>query len=99
MLKYILPHRSTFLVFIQIQYPMEEGSPPLLATNHWTIVEKVLSFLQLLYDSIIALSGVYYPTSPLVLHQILKIARHLNTYEKDELLRQVVVPTKDEFLK
>jgi hypothetical protein len=34
-----------------------------------------------------------------MLHQILKIARHLNTYENDELLRQVVVPMKDKFLK
>jgi hypothetical protein len=42
---------------------------------------------------------VYYPTSPLILHQILKIARHLNTYENDELLKQSIVPMKDKFLK
>jgi hypothetical protein len=29
----------------------------------------------------------------------LKIVRHLNTYENDELLRQVVVPMKDKLLK
>jgi hypothetical protein len=34
-----------------------------------------------------------------MLHQILKIARHLNTYENDELLRQAVVRMKDKFLK
>jgi hypothetical protein len=34
-----------------------------------------------------------------MLHKILKIARHLNTYENDELLRQAVVPMKDKFLK
>lgn len=99
MLKHLLPHRSTFSVFIQTQYPLQEGDPPLLTTNHWTIGEKVLSFLQLFYDSTVALSGVYYPTSPLMLHQILKIARHLNNYENDELLRQAVVPMKDKFLK
>jgi hypothetical protein len=99
MLKHLVPHRSTFSVFIQTQYPMQEGSPPLLTSNHWTVADKVLSFLQLFYDCTVALSGVYYPTSPLMLHQILKIARHLNTYENDELLRQAVVPMKDKFLK
>ncbi|KAJ1259047.1 hypothetical protein BS78_10G123300 [Paspalum vaginatum] len=85
MLKHLLPHR--------------EGAPPLLTNNHWSIAEKMLIFLQLFYDSTVALSGVYYPTSPLILHQILKIARHLNAYENDDLLRQAVVPMKDKFLK
>jgi hypothetical protein len=30
----------------------------------------------------VALPGVYYPTSPLMLHHILKIVRHLNAFEK-----------------
>jgi hypothetical protein len=99
MLKHLLPHRSTFSVFIQTQYNVDQGSPPLLTINHWNVAEKVISFLQLFYDCTVALSGVYYPTSPLMPHQILKIARHLNTYENDELLRQVVVPMKDKFPK
>ena len=47
----------------------------------------------------IALSGVYYPTSPLMLHHIILIATHLNAYENDNLLRNVVVPMKDKYLK
>jgi hypothetical protein len=47
----------------------------------------------------VALFGVYYPTSPLMLHHILKIARNLNAYENHELLRNVVVPMKSKFLK
>jgi hypothetical protein len=70
MLKHLVPHRSTFSVFIQTQYPMQDGSPSLLTTNHWTVVDKVLSFLHFFYDSTVALSSVYYPTSPLMLHQI-----------------------------
>jgi predicted ferric reductase len=41
---------------------------------------------------------VYYPTAPVMLHQILKIARHLNAFENDALLRQVIVHMKDKFL-
>jgi hypothetical protein len=42
---------------------------------------------------------VYYPTSPLMLHHILHINKHKNMYENDNLLRHVVVPMKDKFLK
>jgi hypothetical protein len=62
----------------------------------YDVAEKLLSFLQLFYDSTVILSGVYYSTAPLMLHQILKIARHLNVFENDTLLRQVVVHMKDE---
>jgi hypothetical protein len=48
---------------------------------------------------IVALSGVYCPTSPLMLHHILKIARHLDAYENHELLRDTIVPMKSKFLK
>ena len=34
-----------------------------------------------------------------MLHQILKIARHLNAFENDTLLRQVVVHMKDKYFK
>jgi hypothetical protein len=60
---------------------------------------ELLSFLQLFYDSTFILSGVYYPTAPLMLHQNLKITRHLNAFQNDALLRQVVVHMKDKFLK
>jgi hypothetical protein len=73
--------------------------PPLLTNNHWYVAEKLLSFLQLFYDSTVILSGVYYPIAPLMLHQILKIARHLNAFENDTLLRQVVVHMKDKYFK
>jgi hypothetical protein len=59
----------------------------------------LLEFLELFYGALVTLSGVYYPTSPLVVHNILNMFQHLNQYENDELLRHVVVPTKDKFLK
>ena len=67
-LKHLIPYKDFFSVFINSHYGSE-----LLTKNHWYAVEKVMEFLQLLYDSTILLSGVYYPTSPLVLHHILEI--------------------------
>ena len=71
----------------------------LLTTNHWYFAEKLLEFLELFYDSTVVLSGVYYPTSPLVLHHILEIASHLHACEKDQNLRAIVYPMKLKFLK
>jgi hypothetical protein len=99
MLKHLVPYQSTFSVWIRTNHPCKVGGSFLLRDNHWSIAEKFLSFLQLFYDSTLALSGVYYPTSPLMLHHILKIARHLNAYENHELLRDAVVPMKSMFLK
>ena len=97
MLKHLMPHRDPFSVFITANHPMVNGQP-LLTDLHWTCAEIVLLFLEQFYDSTVVLSGVYYPTSPLVMHHILDIAGHLNNYENDMNLRNVVVPMKDKFL-
>jgi hypothetical protein len=86
-------------VFIQTHYPRGEGEPMLLTKSYWYVAEHILTFLELFYDSTVALSSVHDPTSPLILHHIIKIAAHLNNYENDSLLRDVVVPMKDKFLK
>ncbi|WVZ74217.1 hypothetical protein U9M48_022429 [Paspalum notatum var. saurae] len=99
MLKHLVSYKSTFSVFIKTQYPLNRDGTSLLTDNHWIVAEKILSFLELFYESTVALSGIYYPTAPLMLHHILRIARHLNAYENDPLLRPAVVPMKDKFLK
>jgi hypothetical protein len=78
MLKHLLPYEEVFSVFINSHY----GSK-LLTKNHWYVAEQIMVFLELFYDSNVVLSGVYYPTSPLVLHHILDIAKHLHNTEKD----------------
>jgi hypothetical protein len=45
------------------------------------------------------MSGVYYPTSPLVLHHILEIASHLKACEREVNLRTIVFPMQLKFLK
>ena len=94
MLKHLLPYKNVFSVFINSYY----GSQ-LLTTNLWYFAEKLLEFLELFYDSTIVLSGVYYPTSPLVLYHILEIASHLHACEKDQNMRAIVYPMKLKFLK
>ena len=56
-------------------------------------------FLELFYDSTVVLSGVYYPTAPLVLHHILDIAEHLHKAEIDQNFRMIDYPMKLKFLK
>jgi hypothetical protein len=58
-----------------------------------------LEFLELHYDSTVVLSGVYYPTSPLVPHHILEIASHLKACEIDVNLRPIVFPMQLNFFK
>ena len=83
-----------FPMFINFNYGSE-----LLPARHWYIAEKILEFLELFYDSTIVLSGVYYPTSPLILHHLLEIASHLHASEKDQNLIAAVYPMKIKFLK
>jgi len=94
MLKHLIPYKDIFSVFINSHYSLD-----LLTRNHWYAAEKVMEFMQLSYDSIVVLSSVYYPTSPLILHHILEIAFHLHAAERDPNLRNIVTPMKLKFLK
>ena len=71
----------------------------LLTPRHWHIATKVLEFLEVFYESTVVLSGVYYPTSPLVLHHLLQIYAHLHESENDQNLIDVVYPMKQKILK
>ena len=93
-LKHLMQYRSVFSVFINTHCCY-----PLLNEQYWYFAEKILEFLELFYDSTVVLSGVYYLTSPLILHHILEIAGHLHDYEHDNNLAVVVVPMKAKFLK
>ena len=97
MLKHLMPHRETFSVWVTTNYPLKDGES-LLTNKHWDIAKKILAFLEQFHDSTVVLSGVYYPTSPLILHHFLEIASHLSQYQFDNDLRFVVNPMKDKFL-
>jgi hypothetical protein len=85
MLKHLLPYRETFCTSIGASYGLVNGEH-LLSEGHWVVAAKILKFLQMLYESTVALSGVYYPTSPLMLHHIIEIVGHLYDQETNPLL-------------
>ena len=99
MLKHLFPHKVPFTTFIHAQYPRTEGGQLFLTDEHWVMGEKVLKFLELFYDATVALSGVYYPTSPLMIHYLVKIAIHLKNYANDCHIRPVVQPMIDKYNK
>jgi hypothetical protein len=70
-------------VFMDTNYPRKHGEPNLLTNSHWYVAEKLLEFLELFHVATVTLSGVHYPTSPLIMHTILDIVQHLNQYEND----------------
>jgi hypothetical protein len=84
---------------METNYPRKQGEPQLLTNSHCYVAEKLLEFLELFYDATVTLSGVYYPTSPLIMHNILDIVQHLTQYENDAFLRNAVSPMKSKFLK
>jgi hypothetical protein len=98
MLKHLVSYRSTFFIFTDTHHKSAMGQT-LLTDDHWYVAEKILSFLELFYESTLELSGVYYPTTPLMLHHLIDIASHLNQYENDPLLRSSVLPMKAKFAK
>jgi hypothetical protein len=99
MLKSLFPHKIPFTTFMHAHYPRAEGEPFLLTDEHWVAAEKVFKFLELFYDATVALSGVYYPTSPLMIHYLVKIAIHLKNYANDMHIRAVVQPMIDKYNK
>jgi hypothetical protein len=98
MLKHLIPYKSTLSVFITAHYGLVD-SEPLLSDGHWAVAEKIFEFLELFYESTVVLSGVYYPTSYLMLHHILEIAGHLHFKDTDPLLIGVLVPMRLQFHK
>jgi hypothetical protein len=97
MLKHVVSYKNTFSVFISANYPI--ASESLLTDDHWYVVEHMLKFLGLFYLSTISLSGVYHPTSLLMMHDIIEITGHLNQFENNDRLREVIVQMKSKFIK
>jgi len=58
-----------------------------------------MKFLEMFYHATVALSGVYYPTTPLMMHHILDFAEHLHKAKSDPGFRSIAAPMKLKFLK
>ena len=95
MLKAVIRDRVQLNGFINANYGVE----PLISEETWHVITALTAFLDLFYDATVTLSGVYYPTSPLMVHTLLDIASHLKAYEGDRLLLNVVADMKTKYLK
>jgi hypothetical protein len=60
MLKHLVSYKSTFSIFMDTHYKQAMGQT-LLTDDHLYVAEKILSFLELFYESTLELSSVYYP--------------------------------------
>jgi hypothetical protein len=66
----------------------------------WSIIEKLTDLLGVFKNATTYLSGVYYPTSPLVLNQIYYLANKISDFEYEGPLFKLVGETmKDKLLK
>jgi hypothetical protein len=66
----------------------------------WVCIEDMTELLEVFNNATTQLSGVYYPTSPFVLHNLYLMARKLKEYEdKNEMFSAMVAPMKLKFKK
>ena len=66
MLKAVIRDRVQLNGFINANYGVE----PLISEETWHVITALTAFLELFYDATVTLSGVYYPTSPLMVHTL-----------------------------
>jgi len=66
----------------------------------WDMIDEITEFLEVFKNSTTKLSGVYYPTSCLVLHEIYLMANNFFNFEdKNETFVKMVEPMKEKFKK
>ncbi|KAK2655312.1 hypothetical protein Ddye_008364 [Dipteronia dyeriana] len=92
MLQNCLEYDTTITCFYNMKLT-ETGqlSPKLLTTDDWYVAKIFFQFLKIFYNATVTLSGVYYPTSSQVIHQIVEMSELLNSYREDEHLGAAVV--------
>nr|AAP53852.1 hAT family dimerisation domain containing protein [Oryza sativa Japonica Group] len=76
-----------------------DGEILILTDQDWEIATRVRKFLKPFYNATVQLSGIYYPTSCLVLEWIWKLALVLDENRSDRILSSIVKPMEEKFLK
>ena len=85
MLKNTIEYKNVISIFYNLKMSSIE-----LQDFDWFLVEKFVGFLEVFYEATVTLSGVYYPTSPLVLHSLLEITTLFSSTKDDALFRPIV---------
>ena len=71
----------------------------LVTETDWLVAGHFREFLKVFYDATTILSGVYYPTSCLVIEWLWTIANAFKENRDDALLRPIIEPMQTKFLK
>ena len=95
MIRDLIPDKDQFTTFVN----SNSQGQIFITDDDWQVAAVLLNFLETLHDATNVLSGVYYPTSPLMVHQLVNIASHLKDNENHELLRHAIIKMKAKYLK
>lgn len=70
-----------------------------ITNEDWLVIETLLQLLEVFHTSTVKLSGVYYPTSPLVLPELLNITNILKDFKQMMFWEPLILIMQEKFLK
>ena len=95
MLEKALPTAKQITDFVNRKnYPEE-----VVNYDDWAVCELFYSFLKFFYDATNTLSGIYYPTTNLVLDILVQIAKIFVKYRYNDVLREIVSKIEEKYEK
>ena len=71
----------------------------LITAENWHVAQVLTMFSEMFYDATVSLCRVYYPTSSLMVHNILEILTHMKAYKNDKILLEVIAHMKVNYWK
>lgn len=99
MFESILRQKLTLNAFNEIL--VEKRRSVSIPESDWNLLQELTHFLQIFKEATSLLSGVYYPTSPLVLNQFFLMTEKMANFEYSSitLFQNMVIAMKSKFLK
>ncbi|KAK1356404.1 hypothetical protein POM88_049660 [Heracleum sosnowskyi] len=95
MLKRAFRQRGVLMEF----HNSRNGPVNTLSSTDWTRIEELLSILKCFYKATKRFSGVYYPTTPLVLGEFYLITMTFVKWQDNEIWGPVIFQMREKFLK
>ena len=92
MLKAALPYSQLITTYVN-----SKNDQILIFDSDWQIAEYFFKFLEVFYNATELLSGVYYPTAHLALHQLFNISETFSYYRDTELFKNIVNLMENKF--
>ena len=99
MLEKILSYCELISTILQAQHAIGSDGRALVTASSLHIMGTFNKFLKIFYDCTVLLSGVYYPTANLILHNLLEIASLLREHENNALAGDAIFFMKKKYLK